>query len=174
MVIVRVEIEFFPCQMTLDDRPHLPHICSVSIILEMPHQFIDVIEIHIVMVHLVITVGITADITSGIHLCAPFLQRTGAVAFRILLCSRHRDRHIRHLRFGISIEMLHRTVIPSQHISEITSTPSCQRHSPSYRSMKPCLSVPDAIRRKDEGRTESVEIRIGSDKLHSGRELTVI
>ena len=36
MVGVRVPAVLLPCEMTLDDGPHLPHICRVGIKLEMP------------------------------------------------------------------------------------------------------------------------------------------
>ena len=83
-VVVRVVITLFPFQMARNDRPHLPHIGSIGIILEVPHQFVDVVQIHVVVVHLVVAVGIAADITIAVHLRTPFLLCPCQVQDRIL------------------------------------------------------------------------------------------
>ena len=76
VVAVGVEVALFPCQMTFQDWPHLLHVLCVGIVLEMPKQLVDVVEVHVVVVHLVVSVGISADISRGVHLRSPFLLCT--------------------------------------------------------------------------------------------------
>ena len=71
MVAVRVEVAFLPSQVTLQHRPHLLEICLIGIVLEVPQQLVDVVEVHIIMVHLVVTVRIAADIAIRVHLRMP-------------------------------------------------------------------------------------------------------
>ena len=84
MITVRIIVSFLPNQMQFDDRPHLAHIGRISIILEMPEQLIDIIQVHVIMMHLVIPFRITTDIAIRIHLRTPFLFRTGQIHLRIL------------------------------------------------------------------------------------------
>ena len=62
MVAVGVVVAFLPRQMASDDWPHTMHIGRIGIVLKVPEQFIDVVEVHVVVVHLVVALWVTADI----------------------------------------------------------------------------------------------------------------
>ena len=166
MIAIGVIVALFPCQMTLDDRPHLSHIGCIGIILEMPKQLVHIIEVHVIMVHLIIALRITTDITIRIHLCAPFFLGTRHIHLRVLRRMRNRRFYIGHLTLGIGIEMAQLTLIPPQYIPHIGSTPSGQRHTPSYTAMQPCLSVPVAICSKTKSASQCINIRIRRFKRH--------
>ena len=76
MVAIGIVVAFFPCQMRLEYRPHLTHISGIGIVLEVPQQLVDVVQVHIVMVHLIITLWISTDVTIAVHLRAPTLLGT--------------------------------------------------------------------------------------------------
>ena len=145
MVAVRVVVALFPGQMRLDDRPHLAHIDGISIILEVPQQFVDIVEVHVVVVHLVIAFRITADVAIRVHLCAPLLRSPGKVECGVLRGMGYRRLYIGHLALGVCIEVRDGTIVPTEYIAQIACPPSCQRHAPSNTAMQPCLSVPVAI-----------------------------
>ena len=105
MVTIRIIVPLLPCQMRLDDRPHLAHISRIGIILEMPKQFIDIIQIHIVVMHLIVTLRITANIPIGIHLRTPFLLGTCQIHLGVLRRMGNYRFYVRHLTLGIGIEM---------------------------------------------------------------------
>ena len=113
MVAIWVEVALLPRQMTLEHRPHLPHILLVGIILEVPQQFIDVAEVHVVMVHLVGLAWRTADIAIAIHLAAPPLLGPGTMLLLVLQWMGRYRLHIGDLTLGIGIEMADGTVAPS-------------------------------------------------------------
>ena len=174
MVAIRVIVTFLPSQMTLDDGPHLAHIGCVSIILEMPKQFIDIIQVHIVVMHLVVSLRIATDITIRIHLRAPFFLGSGKIERRVLRGMRNRGFHIRYLTLGIGIEMTHGPVIPSQHISQIACAPTCQRHPPSHTTMQPRLPVPVAIGGQRQSTAKGINIRVGGLEMDSGSQVLVV
>ena len=151
-VIVGVEVSLFPVQMSGDDGPHLPHIGRIGIIFEVPQQFVDVVQVHVVVVHLVVAVRVAADIAVAVHLRSPLLLRPCQVHRCILRRMRNRWRNIGHLTGGICVEMAAGAVVPSQHIGQISGTPASQRHSPSHGPMKPGLSVPYSIGSRHDGR----------------------
>ena len=161
-IIIGIIVALLPFQMTGDDRPHLPHIGCIGVIFEMPHQFIDVVQVHIVVMHLVVTVRITADIAVAIHLRSPFFLSPCHIQRGILRRMRNRWRHICHLTSSIGVEMTFGTVPPSQHICQIASTPSSQRRPPAYRTMKPRHSVPSTVSCCYNGRAQRIKERIGS------------
>ena len=86
-------------------RPHLAEIGLVGIILEVPQQLVDVVEVHVVMVHLVVTVGIAADIAVRVHLRMPLLFRARHLLFGVLSRMRNIGRDIRDLTISIGIKM---------------------------------------------------------------------
>ena len=57
MVSVGIPVSFFPFEMEFQRGPEFTHKCSIRIVLEMPEQFIDIVEIHIVVAHLSVVVG---------------------------------------------------------------------------------------------------------------------
>ena len=114
--------------------------------------------------HLIVSTWITTNISVTILRSSPFFDRTCQMQSRILCRMRNRIGYIGHLTGSISIEMLTGTVVPSQSISRISSTPSAQRHAPSYRSMKPDLPVPNTIGSNSQCSAQRIEIRIGSSK----------
>ena len=145
MVAIGVEIAFLPFQMQFQQREHLAHVCGIGIIAEMPKQFIHIVEIHVIVVHLVVAVGITTDIPIGIHLRAPFLFRTGKIIGFVLRRMRIDGRYIRYLTLGIGIEVGNGTVVPSQRICYVCGSPSCQWHSPTDTTVQPRFAIPQTI-----------------------------
>ena len=117
MVAIRIIVPFLPCQMQLDDRPHLSHIDRIGIILEMPEQLINIIQVHIIVMHLVVTFRITADISIGIHLCTPFFLGTRQIHHGILRRMGYHWFNIRHLTLGVGIEMRNSPFMPAQYIT---------------------------------------------------------
>ena len=133
----------------------------------MPEQLIHIVEVHVVMVHLIITLRITTDIAIRIHLGAPFLLSTRHIHLGILRGMRNSGFYIGHLTLGIGIEMAQLTLIPSQYITHIGSTPTGQRHAPAYTAMQPGLSVPIAIGSKGQGTSQCINIRVWCIELDS-------
>ena len=78
-VTIGVEVTLFPSQVALNDRPNLTHILPIARPIEVPQEFIHVVEVHVVMVHLIVTVRIAADVSVAIHLRTPLLDRTGKI-----------------------------------------------------------------------------------------------
>ena len=137
----------------------------------MPEQLVDVVQVHVVMVHLVVALGITTDIAIGVHLCAPAFLGSCQIHLRILRGMMDGRFNTRHLTFGIGIEMTALTVVPPQHIAHIGSTPASQRHAPTDAAMKPRRSVPVAISSKNQRTTQCIDIRIGGTELDTARHL---
>ena len=140
----------------------------------MPQQFVYVVEVHVVMVHLVVATGITADITVGIHLCAPFLFCSCKVHSGILRRMGYNGFYSGHLTLGIGIEMGTRAVAPSQHVANISGTPTRQRHAPTDAAVQPSLSVPITVGGKDEGSCQRVQIGVWGLPTDAGCQLTVV
>ena len=130
MVAVGIEVPLLPRQMRHDDGPHLLHIEGVGIVLEVPEQLVDIVQVHIVVVHLVVAFRIATDIAVGVHLRTPFLLGTGEVHLGILRRVGDGRLDFRHLTLGVGIEMTDGTVGPAEDITEITRTPACQGHTP--------------------------------------------
>ena len=133
----------------------------------MPQKFIDITQVHIVMVHLVILTRIATNITIAIHLSAPFLFRTSKIHCSILSWMRIHSRNIGNLTCCIGIEMRTGTIVPAQCISCISCTPTTKRHSPAYCSVKPYFSTPDTICRYSQCWTKRIKVRIGSIYFNS-------
>ena len=75
-VIIRVIIQFFPCQMTSQYKPHFTYIVQIAGPVEMPEQLINVAKIHIIMMHLILSVRSTANIPVTVMRGTPFFYRT--------------------------------------------------------------------------------------------------
>ncbi len=133
----------------------------------MPQQFVHIVQIHIIVVHLVVLLGIAAYIPVTVHLRTPLLLRTRHVHLRVLRRMRYNRFHIGHLTLGVSIEVRTGTVVPSKHITQISRTPTGQRHPPANTTMQPCLSVPVAVGCHRKRPAKSVDIRIRSIELYS-------
>ena len=160
-VIVGVEITFFPLQVADQDRPHLVHVCRIRIILEVPEQLVDEIEVHVIMMHNVITVRTSADIAVAVHLRAPRLGRPCQALLRILCRMRQDRRHIGDLALRISREVGARPLRQSEHIGQIARPPSVERHAPCDGPVQPHLAVPSPVGSRHERRPERVDIRVG-------------
>ena len=146
--------------MTLDDRPHLAHIRRISIKLEMPQQFVDKHEIHVIMMKLVVLFRISADIAVTIHRSTPFV----GTARQIVLLIHEMwfgNRHIGNLTFGVCIKMNTLPILHAEEIAHISTSPAGQRHAPSHGSMLPDLPVPGTIGSHDQRSTYRIEISIG-------------
>ena len=78
-VTIRIEVTLLPSQMALDDGPNLTHILPIARPIEVPKEFVHVVEVHVVVVHLIVAVRISADVSVAVHLCTPFLDRTRQV-----------------------------------------------------------------------------------------------
>ena len=169
-IIVRVPSILLPSQMPLDDGPHLAHISGVGIKLEMPKQFINIHEIHIIMMELIVLFGIAADITIAIHRRTPLIGTTRKSLFSIHQM-RQGNRHIRHLTLGISTEMNALSVLHTQEITSIGSTPAIQRHTPTHCAMIPHLAIPCPIRSHDHDTSNRIQVRVRSIKNNSGSQV---
>ena len=62
-------------------------------------------------------------------------------------------RHMGYLTLGVGIEMTHGPILPTQHIAQVTGTPTSQRHTPTNTTVQPRLSVPIAISSQHQGTT---------------------
>ena len=76
----------------------------------MKQQFVDVVEVHVIVVHDILAVGIADDVAIRVHLSAPRLGLTG----QQLLWVRSRvgdDRlNVGYLTVSVGIEMTHGTI----------------------------------------------------------------
>ena len=109
-IVIGVEVALLPCQMQLDDGPHLTQIILIGIILQMQQQLVDVVQVHVVVVHDVLAVGIATDVAVRIHLRAPCLCLTGQQLLGVGRRIRNNRLHVGYLTVGIGIEMAHGTV----------------------------------------------------------------
>ena len=171
VVAIRVVVTLLPRQVALQQGPHLAHIVLVGIILEVPQQLIDIVQVHVVVVHLVVAIGITTDVAIGIHLRVPFLLSARHLLGSILRGMWDIGLDVRHLTIGIGIEVTDGSVLPSQHVAQITCAPTRQGHAPSDTAMQPGQSVPVAISSQHEGTTQRVDIRIGGIELDATAQL---
>ena len=171
VVAIGVVVTFLPRQVALQQGPHLAHIVLVSIVLEVPQQLIDIVQVHVVVVHLVVAIGITTDVAIGIHLRMPFLLSARHLLGSILRGMWDIGLDVRHLTIGIGIEVTDGSVLPSQHVAQITCAPTRQGHAPSDTSMQPGQSVPVAISSQHEGTTQRIDIRIGGIELDATAQL---
>ena len=171
VVAIGVVVTLLPRQVALQQGPHLAHIVLVSIVLEVPQQLVDIVQVHVVVVHLVVAIGITTDVAIGIHLRVPFLLSARHLLGRVLRGMWDIGLDVRHLTIGIGVEVTDGSVLPSQHVAQITCAPTCQRHAPSDTAMQPGKSVPVAISSQHEGTTQRVDIRIGGIELDATAQL---
>ena len=160
-VVIRVIVAFLPVEMALQHGPHPAHIDRIGIILEVPQQFVDIVQVHVIVVHDVTTVGIAADIAIGVHLRAPGLGGTSQSLFRILRRMRNHRLHIRHLTVGIGREMRDGTVGHTEHIAEEACPPPIECHAPDDSAMQPHLSIPCTVGSSHQRSTKCVNIGVG-------------
>ncbi len=85
MVGVGIEVALLPLVVQLDVWPHPPHHGRVGVIAEVPHEFVDVVEVHVVVAHLVGAPRQAADVAVRVDRRAPLLEGACKVAVRILL-----------------------------------------------------------------------------------------
>ena len=138
----------------------------------MPQQLVNVVQVHVVVVHLVVALWIPTDIAIRIHLCPPLFLGTSQALFFILRRMGILGRNVVDLTLGISVEMADSTLGPTQHIAQIARTPACQRHSPANAAMQPRLAVPVALGSNHQGATQRVDIGIGRIELYTGAQLS--
>ncbi len=174
VVAVGVVVALLPGQVRRDDGPHPSHIGRIGIVLEVPQQLVDVVQVHVVVVHLVVALGVAADIAVGVHLRAPLLFSARQVHLRILRGMWNGGRHLRHLALGVGIEVADGSVLPAQHIAQIACAPACQRHAPADAAVEPRLSVPVAVGSQHEGSAEGVDIGVGGIKLDAGSQIAIV
>ena len=105
MVTVGVEIAFLPFKMTFQYRPKFPEFSLIGIIGEVPQKSVDIIEVHVVVVHHVSAVGITADISIAIHLSSPLFLGSCHIQGTVLTGMGHCGGHIPHLTTCICLKM---------------------------------------------------------------------
>ena len=75
-VIIGIIVSFFPGKVTGQDRPHTAGVFQITGPVEMPQEFINITKIHVIMMHLIVPTGVTADITVTILGCSPLLFGT--------------------------------------------------------------------------------------------------
>ena len=172
-VVVGVEITLLPSKMRFQYRPHTAHIVHISRPVEMPQQLIDIAKIHIVVVHELLLIGITGNITVAVHLRSPFLQSPSQIE-RTVLCRMRNDRfYLGNLRSGITVEVFPCPVVATYGIARISGTPTVQRHTPTNGSVHPHLGggIPNTVGCHTQCRPERIEIGIGRNKLHRRGDL---
>ena len=172
-VVVRVEVAFFPSKMQCQQRPHAAGILKVARPVEVPQQFVYVTEIHVIMVHLIVTARIAADISVAVLRCSPYLGRTCKRKGRILCRMRNRIGNFGHLTGSIVVEMSSCPVVPAQHIAYVCGTPAAQRHTPADSSMQPhALFPPNTVGSNSKCTAKRIEIRIGSSDSDASGQFT--
>ena len=172
-VVIRVEVTFFPSKMQRQQRPHTTGIIKVSGPIEVPQQFVYVAEVHVIMVHLVISPGISTNIPVAVLRCSPNLGRTCQCKSGILCRMRNRIRNPGYLTGGIVIKMSACAIVPTQYIAYISSAPTAQRHTPTDSSMQPhALFSPNAIGGNGKRTAKRIEIRIGSSNFDASGKFT--
>ena len=127
----------------------------------MPQQFVDVVEVHVVVAHLVGLAGQFADVSVAVHLRAPFLVGASEVAQRVLRGVRVDGRHVGHHAAGIGVEVRASAVVPPQHVAHVGPSPSRQWRAPSDASVEPCLAVPQSVGSSGEAGAQRVDIGVG-------------
>ena len=171
VVAIGVKVTLLPGQVTPQHRPHLKEIGAVGIILEVPQQFVDVVQVHVIVVHLVIALGVAADVAVGVHLRAPLFLGSRQVLLLILRRMQVSHRHVRHLALGIGLKMTLGTLRPAQHVAQIAGTPACQRHAPANAAVQPRLTVPVTVGSHDEGTAQGIDIGVGGIELYAAGQL---
>ena len=112
-VIIGIVIQLLPCQMADEHRPHLAGILQISRPVEMPKQFVYIAKIHVVMMHLGIVAGITANIPIAVLGSSPPLFRTGQIKDGILCRMRYRVGNLCDLAGRIGIKMRTGPIVPA-------------------------------------------------------------
>ena len=133
----------------------------------MPEQPVDVVDVHVIVVHRVVAVGVTADVPVAVHRCPPSFHGARHVQCGVLLRVWQRWRHVAHLALGVCCEVPVGAVGPSDGISDIASAPSGKRRAPSYASVLPCVAVPQSVGGSHEDGAEDVEDGVGRVELDS-------
>ena len=160
-IIVGIIITLLPVEVAHEYRPHPTHEDGIRIVLEVPEQFVDVVQIHVVVVHDVRTVGVAHDIAVGIHLRAPRLGCTRQALLRILRRMRDAGFDIGNLTVGVGREVRERAIRLAQHICQITSAPASKIHAPHDGTMQPHLSVPGTVGSGHQRTAQGVDIGVG-------------
>ena len=160
-VVVGVEVALLPGEMSRQHGPHLPHEDRIGIILEVPEQFVDVVQVHVVVMHLVGAVRVAADIAVGVHLRAPRLDSPRQTLPGVLRGMGDGGFHAGDLTVGVGREMGKGTVGQAQHVAEIAGPPSAEGHSPGDGSVEPHLSVPGPVGSGHQRPAEGVDVGVG-------------
>ena len=160
-VIIGIEAALFPCQVTCEHRPHLSHEGGVGVILEMPQQFVDEVEVHVVVVHDIRAVRIAADITVGIHLRAPLFHCPRQAFLGVGRRAGDGRLHVCHLTGGIGGEMAFCAFRHSEDIAEISCSPAIELHTPYHSAVQPRLTIPRPVACCHQGAAESIYVRVG-------------
>lgn len=145
-VIIGIVIQFFPRQMTNKYRPHLTGICNIPCPVKVPEEFINIAKIHVIVMHLIVLAGITANISITILRGSPTLFRPCQIQYRILSRMRDRIRDFSYLTGSIRIEVRPGTIMPAKRVSGISSTPATkwQRHPTAPCSHTSPSQIPSA------------------------------
>ena len=161
-VAVRVEVALLPCQRALDDGEDALRISPVASPLKMPEELVDIVEVHVVMVHLIVSARVAADVSLTVHLSAPAFLSPCQPLLGVLRGRGNGRFYVDNLRCRVCIEMAAGSVVPAQDVACICRPPSCQRSAPANGSVQPRLPVPDAVGSSHEGSSEGVEKAVGS------------
>ena len=116
-IVIGVEVALLPCEVQLDDGPHLTQIILIGIILQMQQQLVDVVQVHVVVVHDVFAVGIATDVAVRIHLRTPRLCLAGQQFLGVWRRIRDDRLHIGYLTVGIGIEVAHGAIRHAQQVA---------------------------------------------------------
>ena len=144
-VIVRIVVELFPSEMAGKEGPHAAGVIQITRPVEMPQQFVDIAKIHIVVVHLIIAAGVTADISIAVLRGSPLLHRACQGEGCVLSRMGNGVRHVNDLTGCIGIKMRTYTVVPTKGIAGICRTPATEGHTPTDSAVQPDFTIPNAI-----------------------------
>ena len=86
--------------------------------------------------------------------------------------------NVGHLTGSVGIEMLLGAVVPSQHVAEIASTPTIERHTPTDGSVEPSLAIPSTFGCEHQCFVDGVDVRVGSAEVdavcHFGETFLIV
>ena len=159
-IVVGVVIQLLPGKVSGNYRPYFSHIIQITRPIEMPEQFVDVAQIHVVVMHLIGSVWISADISVTVLRRTPFFFRACEVQYTILSRMWDDKRNICHLTGCIIVKMSACAVVPTETITGVCRSPARKLHSPAYCSVKPHLAIPNSISSNGQCSTNRIQIGI--------------
>ena len=166
VVAIGVEVSFLPFKMTFQYRPKFPEFSLVGIVGEMPKKSVNIVEIHVIVVHHIGAVGITANITVAVHLRSPTFLGSCHILCTVLTGMGQCGWDILNLTTGVCLEMTVGAVGKSYGISNIAAPPTGQGCTPTDASMLPSLTIPQSVGSRHKYATKGIEQWVGGIYLY--------